>query len=247
MTQRITSEPARVLLVDDDQALLDALPNLIGLRIPGTIVDVCDSAPQAAQQVRSNDYDAIIITKEAFESIPLKPEAQERFLNRELGNLRAIQAERDRFEIIAGERRWRAAQRVGLHDVPVIVIEANDREALEIAIVENVQRADLEPLEEAAGYQQLIDEFEYSQERLSSVIVKGSRPESRIAGASSPNVRGSLPSAALAIAAMCSGVVPQQPPTRLTSPASADSAMIAAVSSGASSYSPNALGRPAFG
>jgi two-component system sensor histidine kinase/response regulator len=60
MTQRITSEPARVLLVDDDQALLDALPNLIGLRIPGTIVDVCDSAPQAAQQVRSNDYDAII-------------------------------------------------------------------------------------------------------------------------------------------------------------------------------------------
>ena len=60
MTKRITSEPARVLLVDDDRALLDALPTLIGMRIPGTIVDVCDSAPQAAQQVRSNDYDAII-------------------------------------------------------------------------------------------------------------------------------------------------------------------------------------------
>ena len=60
MTKQVTSEPARVLLVDDDQALLDALPVLIGLRIPGTIVDICDSAPQAAQQARTNDYDAII-------------------------------------------------------------------------------------------------------------------------------------------------------------------------------------------
>ena len=81
----------------------------------------------------------------------------------------------------------------------------------------------------------------------SSVMVSGSSPDSRIAGAISGTSRGALPSTALAIAAMCSGVVPQQPPTRLTSPASANSRTIAAVSVGASSYSPNALGRPAFG
>ena len=63
----------------------------------------------------------------------------------------------DVFEIIAGERRWRAAQRAGLHDVPVVLVEANDCEAMEIAIIENVQRADLNALEEAAGYVQLID------------------------------------------------------------------------------------------
>ena len=69
----------------------------------------------------------------------------------------------DAYEIIAGERRWRAAQRAGLHDVPVILVEADDREALEIAIVENVQRTDLNAIEEAAGYERLIAEFNYSQ------------------------------------------------------------------------------------
>src|SRR5262249_5357367 len=64
------------------------------------------------------------------------------------------------FEIIAGERRWRAAQQAGLHDVPVVVHEVSDKEALELAIIENVQRTDLNPLEEAAGYQQLIDDFQ---------------------------------------------------------------------------------------
>ena len=66
--------------------------------------------------------------------------------------------ESGRFEIIAGERRWRAAQRAGLADIPIIVREVNDRTALELAIIENVQRADLNPVEEALGYQQLIDE-----------------------------------------------------------------------------------------
>jgi ParB family chromosome partitioning protein len=76
------------------------------------------------------------------------------------------------FEIIAGERRWRAAQRAGLHDVPVIVREVDDKEALELAIIENVQRVDLNPLEEAQGYGQLIDQFEYTQQDLAQVIGK---------------------------------------------------------------------------
>jgi ParB family chromosome partitioning protein len=79
------------------------------------------------------------------------------------------------FEIIAGERRWRAAQRAGLHEVPIVVHDVGDREALELAIIENVQRADLNPLEEALGYQQLIDEHGYSQGQLGDVIGK-SRP-----------------------------------------------------------------------
>jgi ParB family chromosome partitioning protein len=76
------------------------------------------------------------------------------------------------FELIAGERRWRAAQRAGLHDVPVIVREVNDKEALELAIIENVQRADLNPLEEAMGYGQLIEQFDYTQQDLAQVIGK---------------------------------------------------------------------------
>jgi ParB family chromosome partitioning protein len=78
----------------------------------------------------------------------------------------------DMFEIIAGERRWRAAQRAALHEVPVVIVEANDSEALQLAIIENVQRADLNALEEAAGYQALIDQFNYSQEEISKVIGK---------------------------------------------------------------------------
>jgi ParB family chromosome partitioning protein len=76
------------------------------------------------------------------------------------------------FEIIAGERRWRAAQKAGLHDVPVIVREVGDKEALELAIIENVQRADLNPLEEAMGYGQLMEQFEYTQQDLAQVIGK---------------------------------------------------------------------------
>jgi ParB family chromosome partitioning protein len=76
------------------------------------------------------------------------------------------------FEIIAGERRWRAAQRAGLHEVPVIIREVDDKEALELAIIENVQRVDLNPLEEAQGYGQLIDQFDYTQQDLAQVIGK---------------------------------------------------------------------------
>jgi ParB family transcriptional regulator, chromosome partitioning protein len=76
------------------------------------------------------------------------------------------------YEIIAGERRWRAAQRAGLHELPVVVRELTDREALEIALVENVQRADLSPIEEALGYQRLMIEFDHTQEQLSKVVGK---------------------------------------------------------------------------
>ena len=77
-----------------------------------------------------------------------------------------------KFEIIAGERRWLAAQRAGLHNVPVVITEANDLKSLEFAIVENVQRHDLNPLEEAQGYRRLIDEFSYDQDKVSKFIGK---------------------------------------------------------------------------
>ena len=77
-----------------------------------------------------------------------------------------------KFEIIAGERRWLAARKAGLHDIPVVVTEADDLKSLEFAIVENVQRHDLNPLEEAQGYKRLIDEFSYDQEKVSKFIGK---------------------------------------------------------------------------
>ncbi len=80
--------------------------------------------------------------------------------------------DKSKFEIIAGERRWLAAQRAGLHNVPVIITEADDLKSLEFAIVENVQRHDLSPLEEAQGYKKLIDEFSYDQEKVSKFIGK---------------------------------------------------------------------------
>jgi len=80
--------------------------------------------------------------------------------------------ENSKFEIIAGERRWLAAQRAGIHNVPVVITEADDLKSLEFAIVENVQRHDLNPLEEAQGYKRLIDEFSYDQEKVSKFIGK---------------------------------------------------------------------------
>jgi ParB family chromosome partitioning protein len=76
------------------------------------------------------------------------------------------------FEIVAGERRWRAAQRAGIHSVPIIVRELTDKEVLELAIIENVQRADLNAIEEANGYRELIERFQYSQEQVSDIIGK---------------------------------------------------------------------------
>ena len=78
----------------------------------------------------------------------------------------------EKYEIIAGERRWLAARKAGLHDIPVVVTDADDLKSLEFAIVENVQRHDLNPLEEALGYKRLIDEFSYDQEKVSKFIGK---------------------------------------------------------------------------
>ena len=81
-------------------------------------------------------------------------------------------SENSKYEIIAGERRWLAARKAGLHDIPVVITEADDLKSLEFAIVENVQRHDLNPLEEAQGYKRLIDEFSYDQEKVSKFIGK---------------------------------------------------------------------------
>lgn len=86
--------------------------------------------------------------------------------------VRAKPGEADRFEIIAGERRWRAAQRAQLHEVPVIVKELDEETAFEIALIENLQREDLNALEEAQGYRRLMDDFGHTQEKLAAVLGK---------------------------------------------------------------------------
>ncbi len=86
--------------------------------------------------------------------------------------VRKSNSNNDKYEIIAGERRWLAARKAGLHNIPVVVTEADDLKSLEFAIVENVQRHDLNPLEEAQGYKRLIDEFSYDQEKVSKFIGK---------------------------------------------------------------------------
>lgn len=106
--------------------------------------------------------------------------------------VRAVRDLPDVFEIIAGERRWRAGQRAGLHDVPVVVVEADDKLALEIAIIENVQRSDLNALDEATGYERLISQHGYSQTDLAETLGKS---RSHVANTLrllklSPHVRG---------------------------------------------------------
>jgi ParB/RepB/Spo0J family partition protein len=86
--------------------------------------------------------------------------------------VRPAKGEANGFEIIAGERRWRAAQRARLHEVPIVVLEVDDGEALELAIIENVQRTDLNPLEEALGYQSLVDHYKHSQDDIAGIVGK---------------------------------------------------------------------------
>jgi ParB family chromosome partitioning protein len=86
--------------------------------------------------------------------------------------VRAVMPGSENYEIVAGERRWRAAQKAGLHKVPVVVVSIDDKTSLEYAILENVQRADLNPIEESEGYSRLMVEFSYTQENLSKIIGK---------------------------------------------------------------------------
>jgi ParB family chromosome partitioning protein len=86
--------------------------------------------------------------------------------------VRASRSAKDSYEIIAGERRWRAAQRAGVHDVPIVTLDVSDAEALELAIIENVQRADLNPLEEAGGYDALAGEYKHSHEDIAKIVGK---------------------------------------------------------------------------
>src|SRR5271166_788739 len=86
--------------------------------------------------------------------------------------VRPVAGAKDRYEIIAGERRWRAAQRAGLHEVPIVPVEATDSQAIELAIIENVQRTDLNPLEEAGGYQMLASEYGHSHEDIATMVGK---------------------------------------------------------------------------
>ena len=86
--------------------------------------------------------------------------------------VRPHKIDKDKYEIIAGERRWLASQNAGLHEVPVVILDVDDLKSLEFAIVENVQRQDLNAIEEASGYQKLVDDFNYNQEKLSQFIGK---------------------------------------------------------------------------
>src|SRR6201990_231690 len=86
--------------------------------------------------------------------------------------VRPVRGSQDRFEIIAGERRWRASQAAGLHEVPIVPVDVSDSDALEIAIVENVQREDLNPIEEAQGYHALANDFKRSQEDIAKIVGK---------------------------------------------------------------------------
>ncbi|MBL9096602.1 MAG: ParB/RepB/Spo0J family partition protein [Alphaproteobacteria bacterium] len=106
-----------------------------------------------------------------------EPEALEELANsiRDKGIIqpiivRPVPGQPDEYQIVAGERRWRAAQKARLHEVPVVIRAFTDAEALEVALIENIQRADLNPIEEARGYRQLIEKFDYTQEALGSVI-----------------------------------------------------------------------------
>ena len=122
---------------------------------------------------RSSSYRPIRKTRAAISPKPSSPISRSRSASTASSSRCWCAASADgRYEIIAGERRWRAAQRAGLTEIPVLVRDVDDRTALELAIIENVQRADLNPVEEALGYQQLIDEHNYTQADLGNVIGK---------------------------------------------------------------------------
>jgi ParB family chromosome partitioning protein len=141
------------------------LSSLIGetkIELQKNQLSVSDLIPNKYQPRKNFDEESL---KDLTNSIKERGIIQP-IIVRKLGN------ENLKFEIIAGERRWLAAQRAGIYNVPVVITEADDLKSLEFAIVENVQRHDLNPLEEAQGYKRLIDEFSYDQEKVSKFIGK---------------------------------------------------------------------------
>ncbi len=150
-------------------------------RLGRGLVDLLDDAADIETARGIEGYRTVALA--ALKANPQNPRRQ--FAEEELAELAASIAEKGvvqplvvrpaeggAYEIVAGERRWRAAQKARLHQVPVIVRQLSDREALELAIIENVQRSDLNAVEEARGYQQLIDAFGHTQEELARIIGK---------------------------------------------------------------------------
>ena len=156
----------------------------LGRGLASLIGDVGDESPAGADASRKP-------RRAPIESIKANPRNPRRdFTEAELEELttsikergiiqpivvRELPGQRDSYEIIAGERRWRAAQRAGLHDVPIAIVDATDAQSLEFAIIENVQRADLNPIEEAAGYVALMEQCNHTQEQVAQIVGK-SRP-----------------------------------------------------------------------
>lgn len=161
----------------------DAARPRLGRGLAALIGDFSDDVPEEA--ARSTGHPQRKVAVEFLRPNPRNP--RRRFSEPELDELaasirqrgviqpivaRALTGVPGTFEIVAGERRWRAAQRAGLNEVPVVVVEIDDRTSLEYAILENVQRADLNAIEEAAGYERLMGEFKYTQAELADLLGK---------------------------------------------------------------------------
>ncbi|HEV2542669.1 MAG TPA: ParB/RepB/Spo0J family partition protein [Methylobacterium sp.] len=161
----------------------DAARPRLGRGLAALIGDFSDDAPE--ETARSTGHPQRKVAVEFLRPNPRNP--RRRFSEPELDELaasirqrgviqpivaRALTGVPGTFEIVAGERRWRAAQRAGLNEVPVVVVEIDDRTSLEYAILENVQRADLNAIEEAAGYERLMGEFKYTQAELADLLGK---------------------------------------------------------------------------
>jgi len=140
----------------------DAAPSNVGTKRADQNVAVDRIVPNPDQPRRVFEPDALA---ELAESLRVKGVIQPLIV-------RVAPQDPHKFEIVAGERRWRAAQMAQLHEVPVVVRDFNDTEVLEIAIIENIQRADLNPVDEAAGYRQLMERFGHTQEQLATALGK---------------------------------------------------------------------------
>lgn len=161
--------------------MTDKKPRGLGRGLSALMGDI--AAPVGADPERSTSRPDRVVPIERLVANPnqprrdFAPEALNDLSNsiREKGILQPLivrPAKDDRFEIVAGERRWRAAQQARVHEVPVIVRDFDDTEVLEVAIIENIQRADLNAIEEAAGYRQLMDRFGHTQERMAEALGK---------------------------------------------------------------------------